>query len=230
MKYDRWQDVVIVGTVEEAGALFSYIQDLTAMGKMISVVGLVEQDRSAGEWRGIRVLGGMSELETFLQKSPDSMVHYLTATNDNRQRAEFVKQLEQLNAQNLTPWLLRHPRAIIGHWAEIGEGSCIGPGSVLNSGVRVGKHCVIGINASISHESQIGDFCQVQTGAVIAGHVHLGMGCSIGPGAIVCDRVKIGDWVTIPAGTVVTTDLPSRSVPGRISRGRTKRTSKFISQ
>lgn len=222
MKYERWQDVVIIGAREHGIELCSYIQDLTIQGKMINLVGFIDEVRTPGDWVKMKILGGINDLDRMLRQDSESELHYMTAVGDNRLRADLVRRLEWLEVPNLSAWTLRHPRAIVGQGVEIGRGTCLAPGSVLTANVQIGKHCIVNVNASISYNSQIGDFCNINPGAVIAHNVRIGSGCSIGSGAIINDNISIGDWTVIGAGAMVMEDLPAHFTVAGGSRKRSK--------
>jgi acetyltransferase EpsM len=208
MKYECWQDVVIVGAGGYTAEVYSYIEDLRAQGRMISIVGMLDEGKTARRSERTKIIGSLSELAALLQSDPGGAVGYLAALEDNRQRFELVRRLEGLNTSNLSPWTLRHPRAIVGREVEIGGGTCVAPNSVLTANVRIGRHCLINVNATVSHSSQLGDFCSVGAGAGIANNVRLGTGCTVGAGATVIEQVTIGDWAIIGAGAVVVEDIP----------------------
>lgn len=54
-----------------------------------------------------------------------------------------------------------HPTAIIYEGAVIGEGTSIGPYSVIGAEVTLGKNCRIGPHVVIEGNTTMGDFCQV---------------------------------------------------------------------
>ncbi|MCD8535240.1 MAG: acyl-ACP--UDP-N-acetylglucosamine O-acyltransferase [Verrucomicrobia bacterium] len=60
-----------------------------------------------------------------------------------------------------------HPTAIVDHDAELGEGTCVGPYSIIESGVTVGAHCHIGPHVHILGNTIIGDSNRFHSGCVI---------------------------------------------------------------
>lgn len=83
------------------------------------------------------------------------------------------------------------PQVVIESGAVIGEGSYIGPGSVIGRGARIGKKAFLVARVSIGHDVRIGDRCQFQPGAVIGSR---GFGNAPSPQG----------WVEVPQmGTVV---------------------------
>jgi sugar O-acyltransferase (sialic acid O-acetyltransferase NeuD family) len=202
------QNIVIIGAGGHGSELGSYIQDIKAECKPVELVGFIDENRSPGAWGDAKILGGFKELEAMLERGDSSALHYITAVGDNRIRSELVKKIEGIKAGRLSAWTLIHPHSTAGRSVEIGEGTCLAPGSIITTRVHVGRHCILNVNASISHDCQVEDFCNINPGAVIAGNVRLGTGCYIGAGATVINKVSIGDWAIIGAGAVVINDIP----------------------
>lgn len=115
-----------------------------------------------------------------------------------------------------------HKSAILSPYAKIGDGSCVVQGSVLQSGVKIGKHCIINTSCSIDHDAVIEDFCHISPGVTICSGVKIEEGVHIGAGATVLPQVSIGKWCVIGAGAVITQNLPDYSlvvgVPGKVIR------------
>lgn len=214
------QNILIIGAGGHGSELYSYIRDLAAQGERIRLVGFVDEHKTRGPWGTTEILGDFNDLRVFLSLRPDSIFRYITAVGDNQVRQRFVRKVESLGVCNLVAWTLRHPQAIMGHDVEIGEGTCLAPGSIITTRVRIGKHCILNVNASISHDCVIGDFVNINPAATICGNVEIGEGCYIGAGATVIDKVKIGAWTVVGAGAVVVEDLPAHvtavGVPARV--------------
>lgn len=101
-----------------------------------------------------------------------------------------------------------HPTAIVSPRAEIGEGSVVMQGSIIQSCARIGKHCIVNTGASVGHDVKLGDFVHVASHATITGGVTIGEGTWIGAGSVIRQGVHIGAWTMIGAGSVVVDDIP----------------------
>lgn len=100
-----------------------------------------------------------------------------------------------------------HPRAIVAPTAEVGAGSVVMHGAIIQSDVYIGKHCIVNTGASIDHECIIEDFVHVSPHATLCGNVKVGEGSWIGAGSPIIPGIKIGKWCVIGAGSVVVRDI-----------------------
>src|SRR6185369_4434976 len=101
------------------------------------------------------------------------------------------------------------PSAIVAGDVELGEGSQIMAGAILQTGVRTGVNCIVNSGASLDHDCRLGDHVHIAPGAVLSGTVEIGYGCHLGTGAIVIQNIRIGAEAMIAAGAVVSRDVPA---------------------
>lgn len=106
--------------------------------------------------------------------------------------------------------------AYVDKTAAIGDGSVVGPGSVISTNVILGSHSIINIGATISHDCRVGNFVTISPGVHVAGRVKIGDGVFIGVGATVSNGVTLAPGVVIGAGAVVLGDI---SVPNSVAFG-----------
>jgi sugar O-acyltransferase (sialic acid O-acetyltransferase NeuD family) len=98
---------------------------------------------------------------------------------------------------------LIHPRAIIGPRVDLGVGSIVMAGTILETDLVVGPHAMINVQVSIAHECRIGSTCSIGPGVHLAGRVTLGDRCDLGVGAVIRPGINLGSDVVVGAGAVV---------------------------
>ncbi|WP_452603022.1 acetyltransferase [Pontimicrobium sp. MEBiC06410] len=118
--------------------------------------------------------------------------------------AENYKELKFLS--------INHPSAIIDKSVNIGEGTVVMAGVVVNSSSIIGKHCIINTTASIDHDCLINDFVHISPNATLCGNVTVGQCSQIGAGSVIIQGVTIGDNVIVGAGSVVLEDVPNDTI------------------
>ncbi len=63
--------------------------------------------------------------------------------------------------------------AWVSESVELGEGSFIGPGAIVNANTYIGKHTIINTNATVEHNCNIGDFCLINTSSILYSNINL---------------------------------------------------------
>jgi acetyltransferase EpsM len=220
MTQDRIR-LYVIGAGGHGREVAAYIADLQRGGWQGELCGYLDDGMPAGLHGGISILGPIEGPEI-------KAGHYITAVGSNPLRQSMVERITECRGPSLRPWTLIHPRCHIGQDVEIGGGTCIAPGVVITTCAKIGRHCIVNVNASISHDCDIGDFVNINPGAVLCGSVQVGEGATIGAGAVVKERVSIGAWSTIGAGAVVIGDVTSGAtvagVPARVIAAAATRT------
>lgn len=115
-------------------------------------------------------------------------------------RLAKYQQLHQAGARMAT---VVHPKAVVGSGVEIGAGSVLMAGAIINIDSTVGDACIINTGATVDHDAYLADGVHICPGAHLAGDVRVGEGSWVGISAVVRQSLSIGAGVTIGAGAVV---------------------------
>lgn len=102
---------------------------------------------------------------------------------------------------------LIHPNAVIGSHVEIGCGTVVMAGAVINYGSTIGKGCIINTCASVDHDCVVGDYVHVAVSSHLCGTVSVGENTWVGAGSTVSNNVSICSDCMIGAGAVVVKDI-----------------------
>lgn len=143
---------------------------------------------SCGKWPVV----GTSELAAEIEND------IFVAIGNAAVREQFMERFRNKHIVTLI-----HPSAIIAEDVEIGIGSVVMAGAVINPGTRIGKGCIINTASSVDHDCELEEFVHVAVGSHIAGTVIIGKGTWIGAGATVSNNITICDSCMIGAGAVV---------------------------
>lgn len=112
--------------------------------------------------------------------------------------------LESYEAKGVSMVSLIHPQAVLAdEVVEIGRGTVIMAGAVIQSDTVIGKGVIINTGASVDHDCQVGDYVHIAVGVHLAGNVKVGNGTWIGDGAVIRNNVSICENVMVGAGAVV---------------------------
>ena len=133
----------------------------------------------------------------------------IVAIGNPQVRERIQNQLEQ--AGKHLPVLV-HPHACIGENVELGPGSVVTAGAVINPWAKIGRGCIINTCASVDHDCDVADFVHVSVGAHVAGTCTIGERTWIGAGATVSNNITICPDCMIGAGAVVIKGIGERGV------------------
>lgn len=162
-------------------------------------VSFLDDNESIKSCMGMEVIG----------KSSDALIYrdeadFFVAIGDNATRKMIQEDLESQGCSFVN---LIHPSAIIGSDVEIGVGTAVMAGVVLNGPCKIGKGCIINTNSTLEHDNVIDDYVHISPGVTLAGTVSVGQGSWLGVGSIVSNDVSICPECKIGAGTVVIKDI-----------------------
>jgi acetyltransferase EpsM len=172
-------------------------------------------DVKSGEF----ILGKISDYSKVIDKYKNHDVKYSIGINDSKTRKLIDIKLMEYGA---IPATLIHSSAIIGHNVSIGDGVVLGPGSILTSNVKIGRHVHLNTHASVNQGSSIGDYSTLSPGVKVCGDVIVGECVQFGANSTIINLKTIGNNVILGAGTVVVSDIPSDctviGIPGKIKQ------------
>ncbi|MDB5347846.1 MAG: sugar O-acyltransferase, sialic acid O-acetyltransferase NeuD family [Schlesneria sp.] len=196
--------VVVIGAGGHSKVVISALQEA---GTAIEAV----YDDDPAKWGqkllGIEVRGPIDALKT----SPNR--RGIIGIGDNGIREKLSQELS-------LKWVtIVHPFSYVHPTAQIGEGSVVMAGAVIQPDVVVGRHCIVNTSSSIDHDCRVGDFSSLGPGTNLSGGVRIGNRCMLGTGCAVLPGVCIEDKVTVGAGTTVIRDQPAGcTIVGAASR------------
>ena len=153
---------------------------------------------------GCLVLGGRNELQEHSTRLGQHAV--IVAIGNNGVRAGIAHWLEEAGFELVT---IIHPHTSISEGVEVGRGTVIMAGVVINADATLGGNVIVNTSATIDHDCIIGDHTHIAPGSHICGNVNVGSNVLIGAGSVICPGVKIGDGVTVGAGSTVIHDVPA---------------------
>lgn len=102
-----------------------------------------------------------------------------------------------------------HPSAVVHSSVDLGEGTVVMAGVVVQPECRIGRHVILNTMASVDHDGVIGDFAHVAPGCHLSGQVTLGDGVLMGVGSAAMPGAIVGAWSIAGAGATVIGRLPA---------------------
>lgn len=202
------RQVVIIG----AGGHGKVIADIVQKSQDTIVGFLDDNEKHFNQFVGIPILGCIDDYKKYTESE------FIIAIGDAKTREMISQRLK-----GVLWYTAIHPKAIISKLdTALGEGTAVMAGSIINPGIRIGKHCIINSGAIIEHDDVIEDFVHVSVGAKLAGAVHIGKRSWIGIGACVNNNLEICGDCTIGAGAVVVKNIKKPGIYVGIPAKKTK--------
>ncbi len=187
-------DLVIIG----AGGHGRVIADIAQKLGTYETISFLD-DGAAKETMGLPIIGKTSEMEKYVDRAD-----IFVAIGNSKVRGDFIERLLAMGAN--VPTLI-HPSAIMGADVEIGVGTVIMAGAVINPCSKLGKGVILNTCSSIDHDCTIGDYCHIAVGVHVAGTVSLGDNVWLGAGATIKNNVSVCSDCIVGAGGVVVKDI-----------------------
>lgn len=182
-----------------AGGHGRVVADIALKMNKWESVAFLDDDKNKKSSMGLEIIGDSRDTEKYIIDND-----LFVAIGDNRTRKKLQDELEIAGAS--IP-ILVHPSAVIGCDVEIGIGTVLMAGVIINSCSTIGKGCIINTSASIDHDNKLGDYVHISPGVHLAGTVEIGKETWIGIGTIVNNDIKITNGCTVGAGSLVIKDI-----------------------
>lgn len=198
--------VLIIGTSGHAKVVIDIIEN---EGKY-EIYGLIDTFKEVGDSvYGYKILGTEKDIAEIILEN--KIIGGFIAIGDNWSRHTIFKHIIKLNS-NFKFISIIHSNTSIGKNVQIGNGTVVMPGAVINADSVVGDFCIVNTLASLDHESTLQDFASLGPGANISGNVSIGAFTAISLGAKVIENIEIKSHTIVGAGAVVLKNIESHKV------------------
>jgi sugar O-acyltransferase (sialic acid O-acetyltransferase NeuD family) len=183
--------------------------DVIETANQFEIVGLIEKDKEMNNGNlGYPVMGIDNDLRDLRQKYSYAFIT-VGQIKSSETRIKLYYLIKELDFK--LPVIIS-PQAYVTRHAQIGEGTIIMHGVIINANAKIGNNCIINNKSLIEHDAVIGDHCHIATGAIVNGEVQVGEGTFIGSGVITKQCISIGNNCIIGAGVVLKNDVESNQV------------------
>lgn len=175
------------------------VADIAIKMNIWKSITFLDDDESIKISMGLKVIG--KTVDAFTYKD---VADFFVAVGNNATRKKIQDKLEK---EGMSVVRLIHPSVVIGTDVEIGIGTAVMAGVVINSSSRIGKGCIINTSSSLDHDNVIKNYVHISPGVKIAGSVSIDKGAWLGIGSIVSNNVNICSSCKVGAGAVVVKDI-----------------------
>lgn len=134
----------------------------------------------------------------------DGNTQFFVSIGNGKARRRMISEIKDAGGKMA---ILIHPDSILSKDIQIGIGSVVMAGAVVNPGTVIGEGVIVNTGSSIDHDCRIGSYSHIAVGSHICGTVYIGGNCWIGAGAVVSNNVNICEGCMIGAGAIVIKDI-----------------------
>ena len=144
---------------------------------------------------GLPVVGTLDDIGKFKDDCC-----FFVAIGDNGIRKKVIKTIKEMGGGFAS---IIHPFSSVSKSAEIGDGTVIMAGAVVQSKAKIGDGVIINTCSSVDHDCVVGNWTHVAVGARLAGSVKVGESVFLGASCAVSNNLSITDNCIVGAGTAV---------------------------
>lgn len=189
----RNNDIYIIGAGGHAKVILAMLEELGQ-----KCLGIYDDNEKlwGTTFHSVPVIGAVSELHD------REDIHAVIAIGNNKIRRQISEKFKQLHWETLI-----HPHSWVHKSVEIGEGTVIFAGAVIQPDTSIGRHTIVNTSASIDHDCRIGNFCHIAPGCHICGGVRISDSTLVGVGTSVIPCVTVTADTVIGAGASVVRNI-----------------------
>lgn len=184
------------------GKVLADIAELTGWKKIVFFDDAWPEKTSNGAWQ---VIGDTQ----MLLNNINNYQGIIVAIGNNKVRQQKLQQLDSAGAKIIN---LIHPSATVSRYAQIGLGSVIVAGAVINPDCVIGSGAIINTCSSVGHDCTLGNAVHICPGARLAGGTEIGDRAWVGVGSSVRQLITVGADAIVGAGSVVVKNVCTSTV------------------
>ena len=188
-----------------AGGHGLVISDIAMLMNKWDTISFLDDQLTGMTEVGLPIIGKAMDIRSFYPEYSDAVI----AIGKNVIRLELM-QKAQISGFNLP--VLVHPYSCISRFVNIGNGTVIMAGAIVNTIVDIGDGCILNTGCTIDHNCTLHDGVHISPGAHICGSVNIACRSWICAGACISNNITIGNDSIIGAGSVVIRDVPAHAV------------------
>lgn len=198
------KDIILIGA---GGHAISCIDVIEKEGKF-KIVGIIgTKDEVGKNILGYEVIGTDKDL-TKLVKGCKNACITIGQIKDATLRLTLFNNLLKIGFSLPS---IKSPHSYISKYANLGMGTIVMHGAIINAGAVIGNNCIINTNALIEHGVKIGNNCHISTNSTVNGDVLIGDNCFIGSCSSIREGIRINNNVFVAMCSLITKDLPKNT-------------------
>lgn len=170
------------------------------------IVGIIDIKEKVGQnVGGYEIIGTDNDLRKFYLSGVKQAIISLGSIGKSFHRERLY---EICKANGFILPIIKDPSAIITPRVDIGEGTYIAKGVMINREVTIGKNSILNTGCIIEHNCYVGDFAHIAPGVKLGGYVIIGNSTHIGIGTTIIQGISVGNNAFLGSASNVINDVP----------------------
>ncbi|MCI9082426.1 MAG: acetyltransferase [Lachnospiraceae bacterium] len=190
------EKIILLGNGGHAGSVTDSIKQLG----QYEIAGFVGRAAAETNGAGFPIIGTDDDLKAIYDSGIRTAFVAIGYLGEGNARERAYGKLKQIGYR--LPHII-DPSATLADGAQIGEGTYVAKGAIINVNSHVGKMSIINTGAIVEHDNVVGNFSHIAVGSVLCGNVTVGDNTLVGANATVIQGVEVGSNVIVGAGTTV---------------------------
>lgn len=183
--------------------------DVIEQQERYRIAGVVDLPEKVGQKvLGYPIIGGDDDLPRIAKEYR----YFLVTLGQIKSPARRVAIFEQLKGLGAQLPAIFSPRAYVSRHANLGEGTIVMHGALVNAGAQVGRNCIINTFCLLEHDAAIGDHCHISTAAIINGGTAVAKKTFVGSNTVTREGISIGANCIIGGGVAVLRNIPCETI------------------
>lgn len=206
--------VIILGGLGNGTVVAAAIDDANRRGFDEWVIAGYLNDRLTvgDDLEGRKVLGSLSDAGKFLNEGY-YFINTIYRIDGQDKRISLFENLK-IPKERLATFI--HPRSYVAGSVEIGPGSVVMPNVSISPGTRLGRCCLVMVNANVGHNNWIGDHCHFAAQSCLGAYLEVENGVHVGLNATVRENLRLGKCSTLAMGGVLLEDMKPYEIWGGV--------------
>lgn len=197
--------IILVGAGGHARSCIDVIEEIG----YYKIAGLIGVQKEVGDrFMGYKILGTDADLPTLSKIYKHAIITVGQIKTPDVRKKLFTK----VNTNGFDLPSIVSPLSHVARHADLGRGTFVMHGVIINANAKIGDNCIINTNALIEHDAKIDAHCHISTGAIINGGSSVGRGSFIGSGSVIKQGIKVGSNCIVGMGVSVRHNLKDKSV------------------
>ena len=159
-------------------------------------------------YRGCRLISETKFIKNFKPEEVQLVNGIGITTKNLNQRIFLINKMKQIGFNFLS---IVDKSAIVAKGVQLGEGSQILHGSVIQPDTCIGDHSIVNTSVSIDHDCKIYEHCHIAPRSVLCGEVTIKQKTFVGSGSIIVNNISIEEECIIAAGVTIDKNIKKKS-------------------